>query len=43
MVEKVNLEKELASGGKALKFRCFVTKENAKDFPNFQILYMNYS
>ena len=23
----------LSSGGKALKFRCFVTKENSKDFP----------
>ena len=23
----------IASGGKALKFRCFVTKENSKDFP----------
>ena len=23
----------ISSGGKALKFRCFVTKENAKDFP----------
>ena len=25
--------KGIASGGKALKFRCFVTKENSKDFP----------
>ena len=24
----------IASGGKAIKFRCFVTKENAKNFPN---------
>ena len=24
----------IASGGKALKFRCFVTKENASQFPN---------
>ena len=24
----------IASGGKAIKFRCFVTKENAKQFPN---------
>tara|TARA_Y100001935_G_C17263920_1_gene488051 strand:- start:176 stop:838 length:663 start_codon:yes stop_codon:yes gene_type:complete len=24
----------IASGGKAVKFRCFVTKENAKEFPN---------
>ena len=26
--------KGIASGGKALKFRCFVTKENAAQFPN---------
>ncbi len=26
--------KGIASGGKALKFRCFVTKENASQFPN---------
>ena len=24
----------IASGGKAIKFRCFVTKENSKQFPN---------
>ncbi len=24
----------IASGGKAIKFRCFITKENAKNFPN---------
>ena len=24
----------IASGGKAIKFRCFVTKENEKKFPN---------
>ena len=24
----------IASGGKAIKFRCFVTKENAEEFPN---------
>ena len=24
----------IASGGKAIKFRCFITKENAKEFPN---------
>ena len=24
----------IASGGKALKFRCFITKENASQFPN---------
>ena len=23
----------ISSGGKALKFRCFVTKENSKEFP----------
>ena len=26
--------KGIASGGKALKFRCFVTKKNANQFPN---------
>ena len=26
--------KGIASGGKAIKFRCFVTKENAEQFPN---------
>ena len=26
--------KGIPSGGKAIKFRCFVTKENAKNFPN---------
>ncbi len=24
----------IASGGKAIKFRCFITKENASEFPN---------
>ena len=24
----------IASGGEAIKFRCFITKENAKQFPN---------
>ena len=24
----------IASGGKAIKFRCFITRENADDFPN---------
>ena len=24
----------LSHGGKALKFRCFITKENSKDFPH---------
>ena len=26
--------KGIASGGKAIKFRCFVTKENSSEFPN---------
>ena len=26
--------KGIASGGKAIKFRCFVTKENASEFPH---------
>ena len=26
--------KGIASGGKALKFRCFITNENAAQFPN---------
>ena len=26
--------KGIASGGKAIKFRCFITKENAVEFPN---------
>ena len=26
--------KGIASGGKAIKFRCFITKENAFKFPN---------
>ena len=24
----------ISSGGQALKFRCFITKENSKEFPN---------
>ena len=24
----------ISSGGKALKFRCFITKDNSKEFPN---------
>ena len=28
-----NFRKGIADGGKALKFRCFVTKENTKNFP----------
>ena len=34
MVVQLNLEKGIASGGEAIKFRCFVTKENEKQFPN---------
>ena len=26
--------KGIASGGKAIKFRCFITKENASEFPH---------
>ena len=26
--------KGIASGGQAIKFRCFITKENAEQFPN---------
>ncbi len=29
----------IASGGEAVKFRCFVTKENGKKFPNLDCLY----
>ena len=28
-----NFRKGISSGGKALKFRCFINKENAKNFP----------
>ena len=28
----------IASGGKAIKFRCFITKENANQFPNLNLL-----
>ncbi len=28
-----NFREGISSGGKALKFRCFITKENSKDFP----------
>ena len=31
---RVNLEKEYQDGGKAIKFRCFIGKDNSKDFPN---------
>ena len=34
MVELLNLEKVLHLEVKQLKFRCFVTKENASQFPN---------
>ena len=33
----------IASGGEAIKFRCFVTKENASQFPNLVNLLMNYN
>ena len=33
--------KGLSHGGKALKFRCFITKENSEDFPHLTKL-MNY-
>ena len=29
----------IASGGEAIKFRCFVTKENEKQFPNLGKIY----
>ena len=29
-----NFRRGIADGGKALKFRCFITKENTKNFPN---------
>ena len=29
-----NFRKGIADGGKALKFRCFITKENSNNFPN---------
>ena len=28
----------ISSGGKALKFRCFIEKDNSKDFPNIESL-----
>ena len=28
----------ISHGGKALKFRCFISKDNAKDFPNLNFL-----
>ena len=28
----------ISSGGKAIKFRCFVNKDNSKDFPNLSNL-----
>ena len=36
----------ISGGGKALKFRCFITKENSNEFPNlknFINLYINSS
>ena len=35
--------KGIASGGKAIKFRCFVTKENANQFPTLLSLLTNYN
>ena len=32
------LRKGIASGGKAIKFRCFVGKDNSKDFPSLSNL-----
>jgi len=29
-----NFREGISDGGKALKFRCFITKENSKEFPN---------
>ena len=28
----------ISDGGKAIKFRCFVSKNNSKDFPNLNSL-----
>tara|TARA_B110000902_G_scaffold219065_1_gene253220 strand:+ start:334 stop:663 length:330 start_codon:yes stop_codon:yes gene_type:complete len=33
----------IVSGGKAIKFRCFVTKENANEFPGLVKLLMIYN
>ena len=30
--------KGISDGGKALKFRCFISKDNSKDFPNLNFL-----
>ena len=35
MVGAAEFREGIASGGKAIKFRCFITKENASQFPNF--------
>ena len=34
MVAQREFREGIASGGKALKFRCFITQENALQFPN---------
>ena len=34
MVEKAKFREGISDGGKALKFRCFITKENSSEFPN---------
>ena len=33
-----NFRQGIVDGGKALKFRCFITKENSKEFPNLSDL-----
>ena len=33
----------IASGGEAIKFRCFVTNENEKQFPNLVNLLKNFN
>ena len=33
----------IASGGEAIKFRCFVTKENEKQFPNLVKFIKNFN
>ena len=30
--------KGISSGGKAIKFRCFIEKDNSKNFPNLTII-----
>ena len=38
MVVKVKFREGISDGGKALKFRCFITKENEKNFPALKSL-----